>query len=122
MNRRIFIYILILLGVVFLIFPTLLVILYLFIMQPFQMVGNSMIPSVTNNQYFIGSKVAPSNLQRGDIIVLRNPHNPTEQFVKRVIALSDDKIKIDQGKVFINDQELVEPYLGKDVKTRPGMF
>jgi signal peptidase I len=50
---------------------------------------------------------------RGDIIVFRWPPDPTQvPYIKRVIGLPGETIKVAGGKVYINDQLLAEQYLG----------
>jgi signal peptidase I len=51
-----------------------------------------------------------SHVQRGDVIVAK-PKNEKEKIIKRVIGMPGDKIQIRSGKVYVNDQELLEPYL-----------
>jgi signal peptidase I len=57
--------------------------------------------------------------QRGDIVVF----SPTEElqnqgykedFIKRIIGLPDDKVKVTNGKVYINDKEIQEGYIMED--------
>lgn len=48
---------------------------------------------------------------RGDIIVFRYPNNPKKMFVKRVIGISGDEIKIVDGYVYLNGGKLPELYL-----------
>jgi signal peptidase I len=48
---------------------------------------------------------------RGDIIVFRYPPNESRDFVKRVIGVPGDEIEIRQGVVFIDGEELDEPYV-----------
>ena len=56
-------------------------------------------------------------IQRGDIIVFRYPRDPSKSFIKRVIALAGDSIRIEGGEVFVNGQALEEDYVPRS--TRP---
>ena len=50
------------------------------------------------------------DVQRGDVIVFRYPGDPTQDYVKRVIALPGETIDIRNKKIFINGRQLHEPY------------
>ncbi len=55
-----------------------------------------------------------SSIKRGDIIVFKPPiPNEHREFIKRVIGLPGESVEFKQGKVFINNRELAEPYLNK---------
>lgn len=92
---------------------------YLFLVQPFRMSGSSMMPFLVNSEYFMAQKM-DRNYQKGDIVVFRNPQDSSQDFIKRIIAVPGDKIKITQGEVYINGQVLNEPYLKEPMKTFPG--
>lgn len=62
---------------------------------------------VTKPEYLLGDP------QRQDIIICRYP-NRTEYFVKRLIGLPGDTVEIDGNKVFVNGEQLDEPYLSDD--------
>ncbi len=49
-------------------------------------------------------------VRRQDIAAFRYPRNPSVMFVKRVIGVGDDVVRIESRKVFVNDQPLKEPY------------
>ena len=53
-------------------------------------------------------------LQRGDIIVFKYPYQDHPHFVKRVIGLPGDHLKIVDQQVYINDKPLNEPYVVHD--------
>jgi signal peptidase I len=74
-------------------------------MQPTLYAGNFII--VNKLAYQLGT---PS---RGDIIIFRYPPDPEHEppYIKRVIGLSGDRVDVKNGKVFINDEPLREPYI-----------
>lgn len=94
------------------------VIVYLFLLQPHQVKGASMQPNFHDGEYILTDKISYrfSSPQRGDVIIFKSPTDPDVDFIKRVIGLPGEKVKISDGKVVIfNDQNkngftLVEPY------------
>ncbi len=50
------------------------------------------------------------SIRRQEIAAFRYPHNPSVMFVKRVIAIGGDVIRIENKKVFVNGRLLKEPY------------
>src|ERR1700693_4000456 len=60
-------------------------------------------------------KILPyRQLERGDIIVFKYPYADHQHFVKRVIGLPGDHLKLVDGDVFINGKRLYEPYAVHD--------
>ena len=50
-------------------------------------------------------------IQRGDIVVFRYPRDPAKSFIKRVIGVAGDHVRIVDGHVFLNDKLLLEDYV-----------
>lgn len=98
------------------------VIIYLFLIQPHQVNGNSMWPSFLDGEYLLTDKFSYriNDPRRGDVIIFKAPTGarcPKElycDFVKRIIALPQETVKIEAGKVFVNDTEISEEYLGSE--------
>ena len=96
-----------------------------FLFQPFIVSGASMVPNFKNGDYLIVDEISLrfSSLQRGDVIVFNFPKNTKERFIKRVIGLPGETVKITDGQVsVIKDNKtsiLEEKYLPADLKTYP---
>jgi signal peptidase I len=50
-------------------------------------------------------------IRRGDIIVFRYPVNPKQHFVKRVVAVPGDRIRLINRQVYVNGSPMREPYV-----------
>lgn len=89
------------------------IVIYLFILQPNQVKGASMFPTLTEKDYIFTSKITYKfrDMKRGDIVVFRSLSNPDIEFIKRIIGLAGDKVMVLDGKVFVNDIELTENYI-----------
>ena len=75
--------------------------------------GNSMQPSFEHNDYVIVSKLSYTfgEILRGDVVVFPFPHNPDEDYIKRVIGLPGEEVEIRVNMVYINGQPLDEDYV-----------
>src|SRR5688572_29372748 len=88
---------------------------YLLIMRPHKIQGQSMMPDFPDGEYLLTVKVTYylNTPKRGDVVVLVPPKSvsTTDEFIKRVIALPGERISIHDGHVYINGNLLKEPYL-----------
>jgi len=98
--------------------------IYLLIMRPHKIDGQSMMPNFPNNEYLLTEKVSYyfRGPERGDVVVFTPPVTNLDEYIKRVIALPGEKIMIRGGHVFINGKELREEYLPSDTITGGGSF
>lgn len=89
------------------------VVIYLFLMQPHEIKGSSMEPSFYNNEYILTDKISYRlhTPTRGDVVIFKAPVNPDVDYIKRVIGLPGDRIKIQNGSVYLNGEKLKEDYL-----------
>lgn len=100
------------------------VVIYLFIVQPHEVKGNSMEPNFHNNEYILTDKISYRfrQPQRGEVIIFKAPRNQEVDYIKRVIALPGDRIKVEKGFVYVNGEKLGEPYLKDTTSLFPGSF
>lgn len=101
-----------------------LIIIYLFIAQPHQIVGKAMNPNYANGQYYLTNKITYriNPPKRGEVIIFRAPPNPEVDYFKRIIGLPGEEIEIRENKVYINGNLLSEPYLETGEPTYAGAF
>lgn len=52
----------------------------------------------------------------GDVVVFKWPRDPSQNFVKRVIGMPGDRIRLEAGTVFVNDVPLDEPYVERELR------
>ena len=101
-----------------------------FVAQPYKVQQNSMEHTLEPEQYVLVDKLTPrwADYGRGDIVVFDPPEawsagGSGVPFIKRVIGLPGDSVELRDGKVFVNDEELEEPYIfetnGVAVSTDP---
>ena len=65
-----------------------------------------------------------SEYERGDVIFFLFPDDEKQNYVKRIIGLPNEKVVINDGKIYINDSEvpLEEPYLKEKWITATGPY
>lgn len=96
-----------------------LLIISLWLYQPVRVEGTSMLPVLEDQDRLFINKFAYSplgglvgeDIHRGDVVVFHYPHDVTKSYIKRVIALPGDRVRIDHGRVILNGIPLKEPYV-----------
>src|SRR3989440_9926965 len=85
----------------------------IFLYQPVKVEGTSMMPSLDDQERIFVNKFVYrlESIQRGDIVVFRYPRDPSKSFIKRVIGLAGDRIRIDGGQVYVNNEAIDEDYV-----------
>lgn len=99
------------------------VVLYLFIMTPHEVIGNSMYPTYKNGEYLMANKIVYrfSKPQRGDVIIFK--YSDDHDFIKRIIGIPGDEIMLKDGSYYINGKKLDESaYLQDSVITNGGSY
>src|ERR1700682_4842910 len=85
----------------------------IFIYQPVKVEGTSMMPSLEDQERIFVNKFVYrlESIERGDVVVFRYPRDPSKSYLKRVIGVAGDRIRIDGGQVYVNDESLDEDYV-----------
>jgi signal peptidase I len=94
----------------------------IFLYQPVKVEGTSMMPSLDDQERIFVNKFVYriEAIQRGDIIVFRYPRDPSKSFIKRVIGVGGDRIRIANGQTYVNDKPIREDYVpGSYIDERP---
>lgn len=78
-------------------------------MRFYEVPSRSMEPTLYPQDRFITVKAR--KIQRGNIIVFKDPTEPSSFCVKRVIALTGDEVEIRNGKLYLNGKVKTEPYI-----------
>ena len=96
----------------------------IFLYQPVKVEGTSMMPTLADQErVFINKfvyKLEP--IEPGDVVVFRYPRDTAKSYIKRVVAVAGDRVKIEDGVVFVNGHLLHEPYVPdvyEDVRSYP---
>ncbi len=82
--------------------------------------GHAMAPTLRDQDRLVVDKMAYREKapQRGDIVMMRYPLNPSRMFVKRVIAQPGDHLHIRAGHVFLNGQPYDDSYVSREFRSR----
>ena len=102
-----------------------------FIVQPFKIPSQSMEPALLVGDHLLVNKFLYQGqgawyekllpyrpIRHGDIVVFKFPHDDHPHYVKRVIGLPGDRIRITAGQVYVNENRLAEPYAVHDAAAR----
>lgn len=103
------------------------VLLYLFVAQPNEVKGSSMVPNFVNGEYLLTDKLSYQlgKPQRGDVIVFKAP--ATEpcaadecEYIKRIMGVPGDRVMVKGGGVYVNEKMVDQTFLPSDYVTEPG--
>jgi signal peptidase I len=91
------------------------VILIVFIYQPVKVEGTSMMPTLTDQERIFINKFTYhyglGGIARGDMVVFKYPLDPSKSYIKRVVGLPGEVVKIVDGQVYVNGEALSEAYV-----------
>jgi len=99
------------------------VLIIVFLYQPVRVEGTSMLPRLEDSDRVFVNKLVYriSSIERGDVVVFHYPRNPEQSYIKRVIALPGDRLRIDRGVVWLNGKTLMEPYVPEEYQDSESM-
>ena len=85
----------------------------IFLYQPVRVEGTSMLPVLEDQDRLFINKMAyrVGEIHHGDVVVFLYPHDHTKSYIKRVIALPGEQVRIDHGRVFVNGKQIREKYV-----------
>jgi len=96
-----------------------------FIYQPVKVEGTSMMPALTDQERIFINKFTYrfglGNIERGDTVVFEFPGDISKSYIRRIIGLPGDRVRIDRGQVIVNDQPLWEDYVEPDFRDEVSM-
>ena len=87
-----------------------------FLYQPVKVEGTSMLPGLEDQERIFINKLVyrMEPVRRGDIVVFHYPLDPSKSYIKRVIGIAGDRVRIVSGRVFVNKIALREDYVPAD--------
>ncbi|MDO8619078.1 MAG: signal peptidase I [Candidatus Daviesbacteria bacterium] len=108
----------------FVVFAAIFALIYLFIAQPHKVSGLSMYPTFHDADYILTDKLSYrfGTPKHGDVIVLKNPQDEAQDFIKRIIALPGDTVTVQNNMVLVNNQPINEYYLPPNTQTHAGAY
>ena len=88
----------------------------IFLYQPVKVEGTSMMPGLQDQERIFVNKFVYrwEPIERGDIVVFRYPRDTSKSYIKRVIGVAGDRIRIEDGQVYVNGEALAEDYVPSD--------
>jgi len=90
-----------------------------FLVETFVVQGPSMEPTLANGERLLVSKMTYRfhRPNRGDVVVLRYPLDPSKDYIKRVVAIGGDTVELRLGRLYVNGKLIEEPYVHE-----PGLY
>ena len=117
-------------------FPVFLIVLVLrsFIVEPFRIPSNSMMPTLLTGDFIlvnkfdygirlpvVDTKIVNIGLpERGDVVVFRFPDDPATPFIKRVVGVPGDRIGYYEKVLYVNDEPVDQSPIGRYVGSGSG--
>ncbi len=95
-----------------------------FLYQPVRVEGTSMLPRLEDHDRLFINKFVyhVAAIERGDVVVFHYPRDPEKSYIKRVIALPGDRLRIDRGQVWLNGRRQRENYVPEEYRDTKSMM
>jgi signal peptidase I len=109
--------------------PVVVVVLLLrsFLFEPFRIPSDSMMPTLHDGDFILvnkfsyglrlpvlNTKILDLGLpERGDVVVFRYPRDPAVNYIKRVVGLPGDRVKVVSDRIYVNGEPLPETLIGR---------
>jgi signal peptidase I len=86
-----------------------------FVLRTFYIPSGSMVPTLQEHDVLLVNEFAYrfGAPHRGDIVVFRPPIQSSDNFIKRVIAVPGDTLRVNDGTVYVNGKAQHEPYIAQ---------
>lgn len=83
-----------------------------FLIQPFFVKGASMVPNFHDKEYILVDKwtYRLGRPERGDVVIFRYPGDPSEYFIKRIIALPGETVRVGDNAVAVYNAEFPDGF------------
>ena len=94
------------------------IVLYLFVITPQEVIGESMLPTFENGEYLIANKIDYrfSPPERGDVIIFKRSEQ--QDYIKRIVGLPGEEVSLVNGRILVNGEPVTESsYLGPNTIT-----
>ncbi|MDD2225340.1 MAG: signal peptidase I [Candidatus Shapirobacteria bacterium] len=105
------------------------VLLYLFVAQPNEVKGSSMLPNFVDKEFLLTEKISYylGDPQRGDVVIFKAPSSePCAadecEYIKRIIGIPGDRVMVKEGQVYLNGKLLDQTFLPGGVITVEGQY
>src|SRR5437667_971326 len=88
-------------------------IVIVFLYQPVQVEGTSMMPRLENHERIFINKFVYrfEPIERGDVVVFWYPLDRSKSFIKRVVGLPGETVEIRRGALYVDGKNIPEPYV-----------
>ena len=92
-------------------------VIMIFLYQPVKVEGTSMAPLLRDQERIFINKFVYrfEPIERGDVVVFWYPLDRSKSFIKRVVGLPGETVEIRSGRLYVNGEELAEPYVPRQL-------